>query len=154
MITQTNRIRRTISRLFVVAVVLMMTGCGQQSTDVTGMVTSRGRPVVWGTVSIIGSDQMTYYAPIQLDGTFTVTGVPVGQAKVGVYSPDPYFELPVSRAVKLRIEEARRASGVVTPPKPPKGQWIKLPTKYSDPLSSGIVAELTAPTMPLDIRLD
>jgi len=150
---QLNHRRSTLKVLVVCVVSFVMTGCGQQYTDVSGTVSYRGRSVVTGTVSIIGSDQLTYYAPIQLDGTFTAKNVPVGSAKVGVYSPDPYFELPVPPEVKSRLEEARRASGVATIPKPPKGRWVRLPPKYADPLTSEVVAELTVPNSVLDLRL-
>jgi hypothetical protein len=142
-------------KLFAVAaVVVAASGCGQSYTDVTGKVSYRDRPVVYGTVSIIGPDQMTYYGTIQLDGTFTVPKVPVGPVKLGVYSPDPYFEPPVPPAVKARIEEARRASGEKERPKPPKGQWVRLPPKYADPLSSGLVADVGSQPEPIHLRLD
>ncbi|MDY3560743.1 hypothetical protein R5W23_001989 [Gemmata sp. JC673] len=129
-------------------------GCGPARTDVTGTVTYKGKSVVYGTVSVVGSDQVTYYGTIQESGAFTVSGVPVGPVKLGVFSPDPYFEPPISAAEKARHEEARRASGVPVPPKPPKGKWFRLPGKYADPLTSGLTAELTNPGSPIDLRLD
>ena len=136
------------------AVVFAVTGCGKSHADVSGSVSYHGRPVVYGTVSVIGSDQMTYYGHIQPDGTFTVRHVPVGPARVGVYSPDPYYELPVPQSVKLQMEQARKESGVEAPPKPPKGQWFKIPPKYADPLTSGITAEIASPTPALELKLD
>jgi|SRR5579883_1401524 len=132
----------------VAALVLAVTGCGASHADVTGKVTYVGRPVVYGTVSVIGSDQKTYYATIKPDGSFTAVRVPVGPAKIGIYSPDPYFEPPIPPAMKAKAEEARRAAGIETPPKPPKGQWVRLPPKYADPLTSGLSVEVGAtPTM-------
>lgn len=141
-------------RAAVAAVLVAVAGCGGSSADVTGKVSYRGRPVAYGTVSVIGRDQKTYYGVINPDGTFTVTGVPVGPAKLGVYSPDPYFDPPISAAEKAKAEEARRASGVPIAPKPPKGTWFRLPGKYADPLSSGLTAEVTAAPAAVDLRLD
>jgi hypothetical protein len=93
----------TASRFRAVGVacaVALLSGCGPEFTTVSGKVTHKGRPVVYGTVTAIGSDQATYYATIQLDGTYSVPGVPVGPAKFAVYSPDPYFEMPLPPAVK------------------------------------------------------
>jgi hypothetical protein len=145
------------ARLRVVAVAVVLggaTGCGGSYTDVTGKVTYRDRPVVYGTVSVIGPDQKTYYGVINQDGTFTVPRVPAGAVKIGVYSPDPYFDPPISAAEKAKAEEARRASGIPIAPKPPKGMWFRLPGKYADPLSSGLTADVSAQTGALDLRLD
>ncbi|QJW96207.1 hypothetical protein [Frigoriglobus tundricola] len=136
------------------AVLAAASGCGASTADVTGTVSYQQRPVVYGTVSVIGPDQMTYYGVIQPDGTFTVAGVPVGPLKFGVYSPDPFFELPIPAAEKAKAEEARRASGIPIPPKPPKGQWFRLPPKYADPLTSGLTVDATARKAAVDLRLD
>ncbi|MBN9118989.1 MAG: carboxypeptidase regulatory-like domain-containing protein [Planctomycetes bacterium] len=138
----------------VAAALAAAAGCGGSYADVAGKVTYQGRPVAYGTVSVIGVDKKTYYGVLNQDGTFTVPGVPVGPAKLGVYSPDPYFDPPIPAAEKAKAEEARRASGVPTPLKPPKGAWFRLPGKYADPLSSGLTAEVTAPPAVVDLRLD
>ncbi|WP_439621792.1 hypothetical protein [Gemmata sp.] len=120
----------------------------------SGKVTFKGRPLVYGTVTAIGSDHATYYGTIQLDGTYSVSGVPVGPAKFAVFSADPYFEPPVPAHVKARIVEARRAAGTTPPPPPPKGKWFRIPPKYADPVASGLAADLEGPTAVFDIRLE
>ncbi|OWK36457.1 carboxypeptidase-like regulatory domain-containing protein [Fimbriiglobus ruber] len=145
---------RSVRLLVVVALVVPVVGCGKPHGDVAGRVTYRGRPVVYGTVNAIGSDQMTYYGTIQTDGTFTIRNVPVGPLRLGIYSPDPYYELPVPPAVKVRLEEARRAAGADNMPKPPKGQWFKIPPKYTDPMSSTLTGVVTAPLANIDCNLD
>lgn len=143
-----------MKRMFVAAALAAAAGCGPGRSDVTGTVSYRGRPVVYGTVSVIGADQMTYYGTIRLDGTFAVAGVPVGPAKVGVYSPDPYFEPPIPPAVKAKVEEARRAAGIEPAPKPPKGQWVRLRPKAADPLTSGLTVEVGAQPTAVDLRVE
>lgn len=138
----------------VACAVALLSGCGPQFTTVSGTVTHKGRPVAYGTVTVIGSDQATYYGTIQFDGTYTVAGVPVGPAKFAVYSPDPYYEPPVPPHVKAKMEEARRAAGTTPPPRPPKGMWFRIPAKYADPVSSGLAADLDGPTAVFDPRLD
>ncbi|HEY1186184.1 MAG TPA: hypothetical protein VGE74_00945 [Gemmata sp.] len=149
--------RRGVLLALLGAALVTATGCGPARTDVTGTVTYKGRPVVYGTVSVIGPDQVTYYGTIQENGTFSVQGVPVGPVKLGVFSPDPYFEPPISAAEKARIAEARRASGATPPPlplKPPKGKWFRLPGKYADPLASGLTAEAAPGGAGIELRLD
>ena len=142
-------------RVIVAAAVLAaVAGCGGTYTDVSGKVSYQGRPVVYGTVSVIGPDRKTYYGVINQDGTFTVAHVPTGAVKLGVYSPDPYFEPPISAEQKAKVEELRRTSGIPIPPKPPKGKWFRLPGKYADPVSSGLTAEVSAAPAAVDLRLD
>jgi len=141
-------------KLLVAAALAAVAGCGPSRSDVTGTVSYRGRPVVYGTVSVIGSDQMTYYGTIRLDGTFSVAGVPTGPARVGVYSPDPYFEPPIPPAVRAKAEEARRAAGIEVAPRPPKGQWVRLPPKAADPLTSGLAVDVAAQPTVVDLRVE
>ena len=59
------------------------------ATTLTGRVTSQGKPVVFGTVTVITSDQRAHSVPIQPDGTYALKGVPRGPVKVAVSSPNP-----------------------------------------------------------------
>src|SRR5262249_20344433 len=132
-----------------------ITGCGASKADVTGTVTYRGKPLVWGTVVVIGSDHMPYYGAIQADGTFTVKNVPLGPAQVGVGSVDPYYEPKFQKLEqKARYEELRSRASIETPPKPPKGAWFPIPAKYNDPLRSGLTGEVKSPMTTIDLKLD
>lgn len=130
-------------------------GCGgPPPVEVTGTVTYRGKPVVWGTVNAIAADKMTHYAVIQPDGTFRFAKLPAGPAVFGVVSPDPSFERSMSADMKAELAAREAKAGVVLPPKPPKGAWFPLPPKFGDPRSSGVAATLTAPaaTVVCDLR--
>lgn len=130
-------------------------GCGASRGDVQGAVTHRGKPVVWGTVVVIGSDHMPYYGVIQLDGTFLVRNVPLGPAQIGVSSPDPNLEPRFDKPEqKVRHEELRRKAGLETLPKPPKNAWFRIPNKYNDPLKSGLTADVTSPSTTLNLTLE
>jgi hypothetical protein len=59
------------------------------ATTLTGRVTSQGKPVVFGTVTVITSDHRTHSVPIRPDGTYVLKGVPRGPVKVAVSSPNP-----------------------------------------------------------------
>ena len=59
------------------------------STEVSGTVTSDGRPVVFGTVTLLAVDRRAYSAAIGADGRFTVSNVPPGPVQIAVSSPDP-----------------------------------------------------------------
>ena len=58
-------------------------------TALAGRVTSRGKPVVFGTVTVLSSDHRTFTVPIRPDGTYVVKGVPPGPVQIAVSSPNP-----------------------------------------------------------------
>lgn len=57
--------------------------------ELTGSVSSGGRPVVYGTVTVVASDDRVYTAPIRADGTYRIPAVPPGPVRVAVSSPNP-----------------------------------------------------------------
>lgn len=141
-------------RLGVGLAALGTVGCGQAPVEVTGTVTYRGKPVVYGTVNAIASDKMTHYAIIQPDGSFRFEKLPPGPATFGVVSPDPYFERSMTAEMKTELAEREKKAGVVPLVKPPKGVWFPIPHKYGDPLTSGFNADLMAPTTTVACNLN
>jgi len=133
---------------------LTVTGCGASKfADVQGKVTYRGKPVVYGTVVVVGADQMPRYGTIRLDGTYTIKKVPVGPARFGVNSPDPFYEPPASAQAKADALERQQKAGLETPVKPPKGAWFRIPGHYGDPRTSNLSAEVVAPEVTVDLTL-
>jgi hypothetical protein len=59
------------------------------STVLAGRVTSQGKPVVFGTITVIAADNKTYNVPIGPDGTYVVRHLPVGPVRLAVSSPNP-----------------------------------------------------------------
>jgi hypothetical protein len=101
---------------------LLALGCGGRG-DVSGKVTYKGKPLVWGTVQIEGSDKLVKQGNISSDGTYNVQGVAAGEAKVAVNSLDP-----TSAAF-----QARQSPNAPTPKRRPeiKG-WFPIPEQYQD----------------------
>jgi hypothetical protein len=101
---------------------LAAVGCGNRG-DVSGRVTYNGKPLVFGTVQFEASDRTIKQANIGTDGSYSIPGVPVGEAKVAVSS-----ENPKSSAFQPLQREGR------PPPKPlpeVKG-WFPIPPDYQD----------------------
>lgn len=93
-------------------------------TTLTGRVTSQGKPVVFGTVTLLTSDHRTVFVPIRPDGTFLVKGVPRGPVRIAVSSPDPR---PITERQAVEPESPGsgsrgRPSGPTT--KPPLGKQV------------------------------
>jgi hypothetical protein len=98
-------------------------GCAAKG-DVSGKVSYQGKPLVFGTVQFEASDKTIKQANIKEDGTYSIAGVPVGEAKVAVSSINPQSSdfQPLHRGENL------------PPPKPrPKlPGWFPIPTDYQD----------------------
>lgn len=79
--------------LVVLAIVAIAIGCFAMiragRNELAGSVTSGGRPVVYGTVTVVASDGRVYTAPLQADGTYRIASVPPGPVRVAVSSPNP-----------------------------------------------------------------
>src|SRR5581483_4523419 len=70
------------------ALLVLAIGCGGYG-DVSGKVTYKGKALVWGTVQFEGSDNMLKQGNINSDGTYSISEVAKGEAKVAVSSINP-----------------------------------------------------------------
>jgi hypothetical protein len=133
------------------AALVALAGCGGGTTDVTGKVTYQNKPVVFGTVQVIGSDGVPKSGPIQPDGTFRVSGVQIGPARVTVSSPRP----PGSgkAAPRGRREDDDERTPVETPASAEVvAGWFPLPEKYGDPDKTDLKVDIKS-GQPLDLEL-
>jgi hypothetical protein len=97
-------------------------GCGGRG-DVSGKVTYKGKPLVWGTVQFEGSDKLIRQGNINSDGTYSIQGVASGEAKVAVSSINP----------KSSDFQPRQAEGRPPPkPRPEVKGWFPIPEDYQD----------------------
>lgn len=141
-----------------------LAGCGGGKTAAKGKVTLNGKPVVWGSVTLVDSHGQYYSGPIDLNGNYAVEGVPAGPVKIGLFSPKPQDDTPLKtgktvaalKEGKTTEPEDPRAKFKSAPPpeqpKPPPGAWFPIPDKYNDPQSSGLSGEVKS-GQPLDIEL-
>jgi hypothetical protein len=134
------------------ATVLAAAGCGG-TADVSGKVTFNGKPVVYGTVVVVGSDGIPKSGAIQPDGSFRVSGVATGAAKVAVTSPRPPGSGPVAKK-QGRDRDDDKPIPDPPPPAPPEviKNWVAIPEKYGDPSKSELTVNVKS-GQPLDIEL-
>src|SRR5262245_42614652 len=104
-------------------------GCGPRYGDVTGSVTYKGSPVAGGTITFYDAANRATSGAIQEDGTYTVSKVALGRARVTVVSP---MDIPF----KGMNEGAKMEK--VAPKAPP------VPIKYADAGQSGLTCEVTS----------
>jgi hypothetical protein len=126
-----------------------LAGCGASKGNVSGKVTFGARPVVYGTVTFIGSDGLPRSGEIAPDGYYEVRGVGVGEAKVAVASPDPWETYKKIVA----MQRTKEAAAALTPPKVERGQWFPIPPLLGDPDRSGLTFQVAGGNNTHDIPL-
>jgi hypothetical protein len=88
---------------------------------VSGKVSYKGKALVWGTVQLEAADKTFKQANIESDGSYSIPGVPVGEARVAVSSVNPQSSdfQPLHAGPKFQ------------PAKPITG-WFPIPSEYQD----------------------
>jgi hypothetical protein len=142
-------------RIPLVAVAILLNlnlGCGPGIGQLTGKVTVGGKPVVLGTVSAIGSDGVARYGQIQPDGTYKIEGIPGGEVKIVVVSPNP-ADMGNRRSAG-KGEDARAAQAGDTPVSPELAkQWIAVPAEAGDPAKTKLKTTVGKGTNTFNIEL-
>lgn len=129
------------------AAALMLTGCGDLPRgSLHGAVTLKGEPLAGATVMFFGRDNQVYRADLTKEGTYTVSGVPLGPIRVAVQqflpSVTPRPDPPPGGPRKPEMGEARDA--VWKPPEITAEERPRVPAVYGDPGTSGLELELAA----------
>jgi hypothetical protein len=117
-----------------------LTGCGPSQATVSGKVTYQGTPLTTGTVTFLCKGDKSVSCSISPTGEYTLTKVPVGPAKIGVFTPPA---VPENMAGKVP-----EASGGAA------GKPVAIPASFSDPKSSGLEYTVTAGAQqhPIDLK--
>jgi hypothetical protein len=89
---------------------------------VSGKVTYQGKPLVFGTVQMEGSDNLLRQGVIQKDGTYVVKNVAAGEAKVAVSSANP------NSSDFQPIQKGENPKPL--PPRPQVKGWFPIPPDY------------------------
>jgi len=108
---------------------LVAVGCAAGRGDVSGKVTYKGKALVSGTVQLEAADKTLMQANIGNDGSYSIPGVPLGEAHIAVSSTNP--QGPDSQPL-VRGERGDRQP--TTPPKaqPAVAGWFPIPSEYGD----------------------
>ena len=102
---------------------------------VTGRVTYRGHPVIWGSVVVAAKDGRVAEGPINPDGTYTVESAPAGVVAIGVVSRDPLVQTWQTNIRQSRDRVTAKSFG-----KSPvdRKKWFPLPPQLEQPENSGL----------------
>lgn len=131
-------------------------GCGGAKGDLSGTVSYNGKPVAIGSVLLIGVDSKPRTAWIEADGSFHFDGVPVGEAKLAVHSPDPGKEAKVRTRRKNPVSKDKSVPPKLDEPELSAGdrtKWFAIPAKYDDVDRSGLLVTISPGTNTYHIEM-
>jgi hypothetical protein len=116
---------------------------------VTGKVTYRGRPVVYGTVTFHRLGGRTAYSGvIRPDGSYTVEGLPPAPFTITVISRHPSKGRSIARApAGGNPDQAAAAESLVK-------SWFRLPKRYETSDTSGLTLDVDSNRVRYDINLE
>jgi hypothetical protein len=110
---------------------LMLPGCGPGRGDVSGVVYFKNKALEGGTITFYDQYNGVKSSAIQTDGSYAVTHVATGTAKIVVVTPMP-IHMPGMPAVKTTL----------------------IPPKYNDPEKSGLTCNVTRGKQEHKVELD
>jgi hypothetical protein len=151
-----TRLRMAWRLAFLLLTVLTLSSCASvKRGDVHGKVSRGGRPIIYGSVVLIGSNDIPVTGRINADGTYAVSGVPAGAVRVAVVSPDPATPLP-----DRQLPWERNPKAPLLPPKRrpmapevDRRKWFALPKQYEMADTSGITTTIHSGDNTFDIDL-
>jgi hypothetical protein len=117
--------------LVILAAALLLSGCGPGRGDVSGVVYFKNKPLEAGTISFYDEYKGVTSSEIKTDGSFAVTNVATGTAKIAVVTP-MNIQMPGMPAIKP----------------------ILIPAKYADREKSGLTCKVVTGKQEHNVTLD
>jgi hypothetical protein len=142
--------RRALS-LLLVSCVFLVAGCGKPSGTVSGHVSYQGKALDHGTVTLFPAEGPGVGGQINADGTYSVSYVPLGKAKVIVTSTDPKMAEDAQRIIKERRDN--KVGATMSRPQIDPSKYNNLPSEYGDRDKTKIDVDVHAGRNDLDINL-
>jgi hypothetical protein len=132
----------------------LLTGCGSGGRTVTGTVKYQGKPVVFGSVVMIGSNGVSKSGVIQPDGTFKIEGVVGKSPKIAVSSPPPPGVKVATHTGGRDAVDSEKPQPAAAEPVNPEivKNWFPIPSVYGDPNSSGLAIEIQGDKVDIDLK--
>lgn len=133
-----NHWQRLASILF--PCVLLLSGCtkgGSTPSTLSGTVSYNGTPVKGGNIDLHVKEGGVYHTAINPNGTYSISSLPSGEMAVAIdtESLNPQKKKPVYGAGQggAQVQSPRPDDA---PAETPKGDYVKIPSKYADPKTS------------------
>jgi hypothetical protein len=136
--------RRALAAALALAA-LPLAGCGGTGS-VSGKVTYNGAPLPYGSVQFL-TPGGAFVADIGPDGSYSLSGVPAGPARVSVTCQDPRY------AEHMRQLAAHGRDPRSPAPRGRFDDFNKIPSRFNDPTTSGLAFEVQSGSQAWDINL-
>ncbi len=144
------------------AVALLLPGCGKGKGDITGEVSFKGEPISVGRITFlsqVGNQEVKSTHIIR--GKYTITGFPVGPAKICIESMEPPDKEILENTKKINIPAAGGMKEHMKGPPPelvemasgPPLKYVPIPLAYANPDSSHLTYEVKPGAQTYDIPL-
>lgn len=121
-----NAVIRVGSGLGAVVLMVLAAGCSRGTGNVSGTVKFKGKPLPGGTISFYDEVNGVASSPINPDGSYSVSKVATGTARITVAVPMPI------RFASPGMSEAKEDLPAVVKQTP------SIPARYYDPAKSGL----------------
>ena len=141
---------RTATVFVIFGSMTLLSGCSKSLGTVTGTVTLGGAPLPAGVVSFLAEDGTVVTAYVDTKGTYRVDDVPVGLARVTVYTASKLDPGAMGEVLKNHGREPGKFKAMPKSGPPP----VAVPQKYSTPETSGLSVTVGKGETRFDIPLD
>jgi hypothetical protein len=139
---------------------ILIAGCGGgrarsvEHADVTGKVLFQGKPLPGGTVSFVAvNGGFANTVPIEESGNYKVSS-PVGEVRIGVDNRMLRTKGEAPKESKTLREKMEPEAQKDQPSKGPlKGRYVRIPTSYAEPSTSGLKYTVKPGAQTHDIEL-
>lgn len=134
----------------------LLVGCGAAKADVRGKVFLEDKKLAMGSVTFIDKDGTPHSGSIGEDGSYSIRGLAVGEARVTVMSKDPSLK-PVKKE-RPEMDQKNRFNDKPPPKKPPeKGprdpRWFQVPDEYGNPAAPLLTFTVKTGDNEIDIKM-
>jgi len=159
-----TKVARLLGSGFLMALLLMAAGCGGSSSSVSGKITFRNNPLHGGTVTFSGPGETPWTKTAQIgdDGSYTLNGVPTGQARITVETDTAKPANPQAKqmASKMMPKGDKMPEGAEHSPffqmkqQQSGDKYVAIPQKYKKPETSGLTYEVKRGKQEHNINLE
>jgi hypothetical protein len=135
--------RRTLC-VILCSLILVLSGCGKPTAQVSGVVKFKGKALTSGVVVFLEPEtgRGTPPAEIQTDGTYFIPVASVGTAMILIETPRPNRPEGLPKdSPEVRLYEIQAAT------------YVAVPLRYTDFKNSGVTTELKSGPNTFDIEL-